>query len=468
MVDMAFSPNVEEQELLAETLERTARPLPRRERVSEITLALAFVVAAAGIWALHPPGGLHPLTALVALGVMAIAARVIFFAGLGVTAATQLAFVPLVFAVPVALVAPAVVAALLLSALPDVLTGRKGPRQLLFTIGNAWFSLGPAAVFALSHRVPDMASAGILVAALGAQFAVDFAVSSLRFWIDREAGLQVQLRESWVYGIDAALSVIGLTIASTLGRVPAAALAPLPLLGLLALFAKERNNRIEGLLELSTAYRGTALVLGDFIEADDGYTGEHTRGVVQLAVALGNRLGLSAQQMRNLEFGALLHDVGKIAIPKEIINKPGKLDPNEWAIIKTHTTEGQRILDRIGGFMRNVGLVVRAHHERWDGHGYPDGLAGDAIPLEARIVACCDSWNAMRTDRSYRRALSYEVAIAEMTGNAGTQFDPRVVATLLEIVACEGGSSTASTPAQLDPDPDPAAGEPAGPLLSPP
>ena len=129
-----------------------------------------------------------------------------------------------------------------------------------------------------------------------------------------------------------------------------------------------------------------------------------------------------------------MHDVGKIAIPKEIINKPGKLDSDEWTIIKTHTLEGQKMLDRVGGFMRDVGLIVRSHHERWDGDGYPDGLAGEAIPLEARIITCCDSWNAMRTDRSYRKALSHDVALAEIHANAGSQFDPRVVDALLEEV----------------------------------
>ena len=103
-----------------------------------------------------------------------------------------------------------------------------------------------------------------------------------------------------------------------------------------------------------------------------------------------------------------MHDVGKIAIPNEIINKPGKLDPYEWQVIKTHTIEGQALLDRVGGFMSDVGRIVRSHHERWDGSGYPDGLAGEAIPLEARIIAACDSWNAMTTCRSYRDALTPE------------------------------------------------------------
>ena len=157
-------------------------------------------------------------------------------------------------------------------------------------------------------------------------------------------------------------------------------LAPLPLLALLAVLAGERRHRIEGLLELNDAYRGTALVLGDVIESDDGYTGEHSKGVLRLALAVAETLGLDAGQRRNLEFGALLHDVGKIAIPKEIINKPGKLDPDELKIIETHTLEGQKMLNRVGGFMREVGLIVRSHHERWDGNGYPDGLAGERSP----------------------------------------------------------------------------------------
>jgi putative nucleotidyltransferase with HDIG domain len=272
------------------------------------------------------------------------------------------------------------------------------------------------------------------MAALAAQFIVDFSVSAVRFRIARGATLGAQLRDSWVYAIDAALAVIGLLVAKDLQTTPAAALATLPLLALLAMFAHERHDRLRSLIELNNAYRGTALVLGDFVEADDAYTGHHCKSVVGLALALGEQLGLGAEQRRNLEFGALLHDIGKIAIPKEIINKPGKLDSQEWTIVKTHTVEGQRMLERVGGFMRDVGLIVRSHHEHWDGGGYPDGLSRDEIPLEARIIACCDAWNAMRTDRPYRHALSHEVALSELRSNAGRQFDPWVVEALVQIV----------------------------------
>ena len=200
------------------------------------------------------------------------------------------------------------------------------------------------------------------------------------------------------------------------------------------MFGRERHERLQGLLELNSAYRGTALVLGDVVEADDSYTGQHCKSVVELALEVAQQLRLGAEQRRNLEFAALLHDVGKIAIPKQILNKPGKLDPHEWTVIKTHTVEGQRMLERVGGFMRQVGLIVRSHHERWDGGGYPDGLAGDAIPLAARIVCCCDAWSAMTTDRSYRRALPEADALAELRRCRGTHFDPRVVGALLAVL----------------------------------
>jgi HD-GYP domain-containing protein (c-di-GMP phosphodiesterase class II) len=144
-----------------------------------------------------------------------------------------------------------------------------------------------------------------------------------------------------------------------------------------------------------------------------------------------------------------------VAIPKEIINKPGKLDPEEWTIIKTHTVEGQRMLDRVGGFMRDVGTIVRSHHERWDGGGYPDMLAGEQIPVEARIISACDSWNAMRTDRSYRRALAYEAALAELVSCSGTQFDPLVVEALVRVV--ERDERPVATASEVGAVPSPAA-----------
>ncbi len=355
----------------------------------------------------------------------------------GYTVPTQLAFVPLVFSVPLAVVPILVALALMVARIPRVIRGDVNPSRLLGMVCSAWFSVGPVAVFAIAGVQPRAAGAGLLVLALGAQFAVDFGVSAVRMLIAREAPISSQLSEAWVYGIDAALSGLGLFVARNMHSSPIGVLTLLPLLGILAVFARERHQRLTSLLELNNAYRGTAIVLGDVVEADDGYTGEHCRSVVELVMELARRLELDAERRRNLEFGALLHDVGKIAIPKSIINKPGALTQDEWTVIRTHTIEGQKMLDRVGGFMTEVGRIVRSHHERWDGGGYPDGLAGEEIPLEARVIACCDTWNAMRTDRSYRKALSYEKAVAELLAHNGSQFDPRVVQSLLDVVAAE-------------------------------
>jgi len=204
--------------------------------------------------------------------------------------------------------------------------------------------------------------------------------------------------------------------------------------GLLAYFAKERRARLDQAFELSGAYRGTARLLGQVVESDDAYTGEHSRGVVELSLAVADRMGLDPRARVRVEFGALLHDVGKIAVPNEIINKPGPLNHEEWAVMRRHTIEGERMLKPIGGLLAEVGGVVRSSHEHYDGGGYPDGLAGSQIPIEARIVCCCDAFSAMTTDRSYRRAMPLEAALLELNACSGTQFDPDVASALVAVV----------------------------------
>src|SRR5205085_1736535 len=141
------------------------------------------------------------------------------------------------------------------------------------------------------------------------------------------------------------------------------------------------------------------------------------------------------EQRRLIEFGAMLHDIGKITTPDDILNKPGPLDEAEWDVMRDHTLAGQRLLDRVGGTLHEVGLVVRSSHERYDGSGYPDGLAGEQIPLAARIVAVADAYSAMTTRRTYRDALSPDVALAEIGANAGTQFDPVVAAAAMRVLS---------------------------------
>ena len=149
---------------------------------------------------------------------------------------------------------------------------------------------------------------------------------------------------------------------------------------------------------------------------------------------MAEELNIPASERQELEFAALLHDVGKIAIPKDILNTPSKLTDEEFEIIKKHTIEGQLLLDRVGGLLGRVGVIVRSCHERWDGNGYPDGLAGEQIPLAARIVFACDAYNAMTTDRPYRAAMTREAALEELRVNSGTQFDPIAVEALERVV----------------------------------
>jgi HD-GYP domain-containing protein (c-di-GMP phosphodiesterase class II) len=275
----------------------------------------------------------------------------------------------------------------------------------------------------------------VYVLALAAQFFCDFTSSSLREHLNGDASLAEQLRECrWVYMVDLALAAPALAIGFAAWDRPWIVLLVLPLMALMAVFARERQARMDYVLELSHAYRGTALVLGDVVEADDAYTGRHSEAVVDLAVEVAAEMRLSRGARRNIEFAALLHDVGKIAVPNAIINKPGPLDDEEWEIMRLHTIAGQEMLDQIGGFMRDVGAIVRASHERFDGGGYPDGLLGEQIPLEARVVCCCDAFNAMTTDRSYRRGRSEIEALIELRRCSGTQFDPAVVDAVVTVV----------------------------------
>jgi two-component system, cell cycle response regulator len=166
--------------------------------------------------------------------------------------------------------------------------------------------------------------------------------------------------------------------------------------------------------------------------------GEHLDSVSELAGLVGSRLELAQDELTALVHAASLHDVGKIAVPDTILSKPGPLNDSEWQFIRQHTLIGERILSAAPA-LTDAARLVRASHERIDGTGYPDGLAGEEIPLGARIISVCDAFDAMTSPRPYRASpLSVEGAIAELRGNAGTQFDPRVVEVFCDIVAEHG------------------------------
>lgn len=431
-------PDVED--LLQAATPRAQQPPPARELVAEAAAGAALLAACAAIAVAFPVGGWAPWYVVAALvGAYAVVGRVRFDVGAGYTTASQLALVPLLFAVPPAAAPLAVALGALLRRVPDVVGRRRvHPARLVVTVPDAWYAVGPALVLAAAGAPdPSLHHAPLWVLAFAAQAVFDLVSGVVRERIALGLAPALQLRLLvLVVAVDAALAPIGMLAAIVMLDTPWALLCVLPLAALLARFARERDERIRQALQLSSAYRGTAHLMGDVLEADDAYTGgEHTQGVVELALAVGQELGLDARRRRDLEFGSLLHDIGKLRVSNAIINKPGKLTEAEWEVIRRHPIDGQLMLERVGGAMAEIGRIVRAHHERVDGAGYPDGLKGDAIPLEARIICVCDSYNAMVTTRSYRSAMTKEQALEELVRCAGTQFDPDVVAALVRIVA---------------------------------
>src|SRR4051812_45312653 len=179
-------------------------------------------------------------------------------------------------------------------------------------------------------------------------------------------------------------------------------------------------------------YRAVVRSLAAAIEARDGYTGGHSDEVQRLSVAVAVRLGVDRAQLDEIRTVALLHDIGKIGIPDHVLHNPDPLSREEWAVMRQHPVIGERILEPLPG-LTSVATAGRPEHERWDGTGYPDGLAGEEIPLAARIVLACDAYHALVSDRPYRSALPREEALSELEICAGTQFDPSVIEAL---VAC--------------------------------
>jgi HD-GYP domain-containing protein (c-di-GMP phosphodiesterase class II) len=425
--------------LFAETDERESEPLSKREVVTELTLALLLLVACWAIAGFSTDfGHVDAGPAIVLTLTYALATRIRFYVGAAYTVPTQIVLMPMLFLLPHALVALFAAAGFVLGRLPDVARGQCHPDRLLTSAVNAWHVIGPAAVFAAAGIAgPDWDDAGWYVVAIAAQIAVDMVVSFVRFWFGLGMPALPSVAHARVVMVDILLTPVGLLAAFAAADAPYRVLLTLPLLAVFAIFAQEREANLKTALQLSSAYRGTALLLGDVLEDKDAYTASHSHGVVSLSLAVSDRMGLDPAARRRVEFGALLHDIGKIAVPAEIINKPGPLDEEEWAVMKLHTVEGQQMLDRIGGVLGEVGRVVRSSHEHYDGSGYPDGLAGADIPVESRIVSCCDAFSAMTTTRSYRKAMSLESAREELVRNSGTQFDPGVVDALLDVIGKE-------------------------------
>jgi response regulator RpfG family c-di-GMP phosphodiesterase len=199
----------------------------------------------------------------------------------------------------------------------------------------------------------------------------------------------------------------------------------------LLLYARDLRHMLE--LErgqrrlLQAAYHETVTALAGALESKDSSTGEHSQRVHLYAVELAREVAPDIAEEESVAYGFLLHDVGKIGIPDRVLQKPGPLTPPERRLMETHAVLGEQLLQGVS-FLKGKGLeIVRSHHERWDGRGYPDGLAGDEIPVAARVFAVADALDAMTSDRPYRAAMSWAAAARELVAQAGRQFDPEVV-----------------------------------------
>jgi diguanylate cyclase (GGDEF)-like protein len=210
----------------------------------------------------------------------------------------------------------------------------------------------------------------------------------------------------------------------------------LALLGGLAQQAKLAIANASSYEGLERTFVSTVEALANALEANDEYTSDHARWITNLSLRVGRELGLDERALKCLELGALLHDIGKIGIPSDVLSKPGRLTAAERTLVQTHPELGERIIAPIDR-LQTVRPIVRHCHERWDGRGYPDGVAGEDIPLESRIIFVCDAYHAMTTDRPYRRRLSYREAVRRLADGAGSQFDPHVVEVALRVLEQE-------------------------------
>jgi HD domain len=412
-----------------------------RELRVAIGSATLLVLVALALPILRPPSGEVdvPLVAalLVAVGALSL---IEFEIWLGAGVPTQIAFVPLIFVVPPSLIPLAALAAFATAA---PFAGRPRGRGVLLAAGSCWFAVGPALVLLAARDVTGGAVLVVGLIALAAQIAFDLGNWLLAAYLTRESAPEPRVIAA-VYSLDVCLTPVALAGVLAGQAVSFGELLPLGAIGVLLTYRAERSGRITTLATLSDAYRGTALLLAQMLVADDEYTGDHSTDVVALAHAVAVDLGMTAAATRSLELAALLHDVGKIHVPKSILHKDGPLTDAEWEVLRRHPEAGAAMLLSCGGLLADVAEAVRHHHERYDGSGYPDGLAGDDIPLESRILAACDTFSAITTDRPYSRARTSAEAIAELRAVAGTQLDPAVVAVLERVVAGAGETAQAA------------------------
>jgi hypothetical protein len=350
------------------------------------------ILALGALSALRRPAAVRPLLWLLGAGVA-------FILGLGLAAIVEPGLVP---------------------AVPEP---RSGPAVAVLVAGLTFYGVlfwRAVRTYRLTQRGADLLVAvGIvwLAAALPAALLLDY--RELGWWLGH--GFEV-----------VGIAAVGLTVAHDLSR---GAARSRPLLG---------DLRGVDLVAEEEAFLGShirALLVA--LAEKDAYTEEHTRRVALRAAQVGDELGLGPERQRELALGGLLHDIGKLTVPDRILKKPGALTDGEFAEVRRHVEAGEALLHELGGFSSTVHRLVRSHHERLDGSGYPDAAAADQLPLDVRILAVCDVYDALRSTRVYREAWSHERAMAFLREHADTEFDAPCIAALERVLARERGADLA-------------------------
>jgi diguanylate cyclase (GGDEF)-like protein len=296
------------------------------------------------------------------------------------------------------------------------------------------YAAGDAVLGALGHLISEETRMNDLACRMGGdEFAILFGETDASEALAAVQRLLIKLEElevGAITGVPVSVGVAGLQPGQRPEALLAAAAAALEQ-------AREAGGNQASLYaagqseELTELGQGNVIAaLASALEERDRYTGEHSESVVDLTARVGDSLAIGSDEIEQIRTAALLHDIGKVGVPDEILHKPGKLDEREWEVMRQHPVIGERILRAIPGFGA-IARMVRHEHERWDGGGYPDGLTGTAIPIGSRIILACDAYHAMTSDRPYRRAMPHSEAMAELTDNSGAQFDPDVVQALM-------------------------------------
>lgn len=395
-------------------------------------LAIAFLATSFSLVSVEVTTGLLITAAL--LGILSL----IFEVGIafpllihGATSFSTVTFMAMIFLLPFP--TPAILGAVVV--IINDLWERKPIRSLVFNFSNYTLTFGLAsfAWYYFSdgraiHELPlTVESLVAIVTILAIFYFVNvFTLNGYLAVANRRPFTYIWLTQDAEFLLPyVSLQVVGMLFAALWGTAPAA----IPFLVVPAVttyLAFETIKRLQGQTQ------DAMIAMADAIDARDPYTAEHSKRVTDLAVRVAEVYGLRAQEIDRVELAARVHDLGKIGISDAILNKPGKLEDHEWDLMKAHPVIGEQLLGPYRQF-RHESTIVRYHHERWDGRGYPDGIKGNDIPIGSRIIAVADAFDAMTSDRPYRKALPDDVAVDEIRKGALTQFDPQVVASFLHV-----------------------------------